>query len=146
MLLQNLKKIWKKNMWLIALTSPPLLVKLGYSLKFCHKFRYMYLYWKSNLFTAEPTHHPHIMSTPHPHATLPHQASQFLGSILKSIMHRSLRDVEVTVETLYSTIYYSKYFIELNIDKSTLYVALCNCLPLTKDTRVTLNAKITLAA
>ena len=29
-----------------------------------------------------------------------------------------------TVETLYSTIYYSKYFIELNIDKSTQYVAL----------------------
>ena len=29
-----------------------------------------------------------------------------------------------TVETLYSTIYYIKYFIELNIDKSTLYVAL----------------------
>ena len=29
-----------------------------------------------------------------------------------------------TVETLYSTIYYSKYFIELNFDKSTLYVAL----------------------
>ena len=30
----------------------------------------------------------------------------------------------VTVETLYSTIYYSKYFIELHIDKSTQYVAL----------------------
>ena len=29
-----------------------------------------------------------------------------------------------TVETLYSTIYYSKYFIELNFDKSTHYVAL----------------------
>ena len=29
-----------------------------------------------------------------------------------------------TVETLYSTIYYSKYFIELNFDKSTQYVAL----------------------
>ena len=29
-----------------------------------------------------------------------------------------------TVETLYSTIYYSKYFIELNLDKSTQYVAL----------------------
>ena len=29
-----------------------------------------------------------------------------------------------TVETLYSMIYYSKYFIELNIDKSTQYVAL----------------------
>ena len=29
-----------------------------------------------------------------------------------------------TVETLYSTIYYSKYFIELNFDKSTYYVAL----------------------
>ena len=30
----------------------------------------------------------------------------------------------ITVETLYSTIYYSKYFIELNIDKSTQYVTL----------------------
>ena len=29
-----------------------------------------------------------------------------------------------TVETLYSTIYYSKYFIELNFDKSTQYVVL----------------------
>ena len=29
-----------------------------------------------------------------------------------------------TVETRYSTIYYSKYFIELNLDKSTQYVAL----------------------
>ena len=29
-----------------------------------------------------------------------------------------------TVETLYSTIYYSKYFIDLNFDKSTQYVAL----------------------
>ena len=29
-----------------------------------------------------------------------------------------------TVETLYSTIYYSKYFIELNFDKFTQYVAL----------------------
>ena len=28
------------------------------------------------------------------------------------------------METLYSTIYYSKYFIELNIDKSTQYVSL----------------------
>ena len=32
--------------------------------------------------------------------------------------------VQNTVETLYSTIYYSKYFIELNFDKSTQYVAL----------------------
>ena len=31
-----------------------------------------------------------------------------------------------TVETLYSTIYYSKCFIELNFDKSTQYVALLN--------------------
>ena len=29
-----------------------------------------------------------------------------------------------TVETLYSTIYYSEYFIELNFDKSTQYVAI----------------------
>ena len=33
------------------------------------------------------------------------------------------RDQHTTVETLYSTIYYSKYFIELNFDKSTQYVA-----------------------
>ena len=33
-------------------------------------------------------------------------------------------DMTNTVETLYSTIYYSKYFIELNIDKSAQYVAL----------------------
>ena len=32
--------------------------------------------------------------------------------------------MECTVETLYSTIYYSKYFIELICDKSTQYVAL----------------------
>ena len=32
--------------------------------------------------------------------------------------------VQYIVETLYSTIYYSKYFIELNFDKSTQYVAL----------------------
>ena len=32
--------------------------------------------------------------------------------------------ITCTVETLYSTIYYSKYFIELNLDKSTQYVAL----------------------
>ena len=30
----------------------------------------------------------------------------------------------IKVETLYSTIYYSKHFIELNIDKSTQYVAI----------------------
>ena len=30
----------------------------------------------------------------------------------------------ITVETLYGTIYYSKYFMELNFDKSTLYVSL----------------------
>ena len=31
---------------------------------------------------------------------------------------------DVTVETLYSTIYHSKYFIELNFDKSSQYVVL----------------------
>ena len=35
-----------------------------------------------------------------------------------------VEDLDFTVETLYSTIYYSKYFIELNFDKSTQYVAL----------------------
>ena len=33
-------------------------------------------------------------------------------------------DCSTTVENLYNTIYYSKYFIELNFDKSTQYVAL----------------------
>ena len=32
--------------------------------------------------------------------------------------------ITCTVETLYSKIYYNKYFIELHIDKSTQYVAL----------------------
>ena len=36
----------------------------------------------------------------------------------------SFKPLSATVETLYSTIYYSKYFIELNFDKSTQYVAL----------------------
>ena len=36
----------------------------------------------------------------------------------------STPDDDYTVETLYSTIYYNKYFIELHIDKSTQYVAL----------------------
>ena len=39
--------------------------------------------------------------------------------------HSWTRNIDpITVETLYSTIYYSKYFIELHIDKSTQYVAL----------------------
>ena len=42
--------------------------------------------------------------------------------ILKSdFLQKNIRN---TVETLYSQIYYSKYFIKLNIDKSTQYVAL----------------------
>ena len=46
------------------------------------------------------------------------------GSKLKTFQ-RALQDqISHTVETLYSTIYYSKYFIELNFDKSTQYVAL----------------------
>ena len=36
----------------------------------------------------------------------------------------SLAPERYIVETLYSTIYYSKYFTELNFDKSTQYVAL----------------------
>ena len=35
-----------------------------------------------------------------------------------------IQSLQSTVETLYSTIYYSKYLIELNFDKSTQYVAL----------------------
>ena len=53
----------------------------------------------------------------------------FSGDILADIIVRpewvnSLTLGDDTVETLYSTIYYSKYFIELNFDKSTQYVAL----------------------
>ena len=43
-------------------------------------------------------------------------------NILKQKEH--MHSLTYTVETLYSTIYYSKYFIELNFDKSTQYVAL----------------------
>ena len=56
----------------------------------------------------------------------------------QELMHNSITDnpllcrhwfrvqhtTDYTVETLYSTIYLSKYFIELNNDKSTQYVAL----------------------
>ena len=44
---------------------------------------------------------------------IPHLYRQVIGSSIVS-----------TVETLYSMIYYSKYSIELNIGKSTQYVAL----------------------
>ena len=40
------------------------------------------------------------------------------------LIHSFVENKTYTVETLCSTIYYSKYFIELNIDRSTLYVAL----------------------
>ena len=42
----------------------------------------------------------------------------------KSLLKQMITQFTNTVETLYSTIYYSKYFIELNNDKSTQYVAL----------------------
>ena len=42
---------------------------------------------------------------------------------LSETVKKSMHHIN-TVETLYSTIYYSKYFIELNFDKSTQYVAL----------------------
>ena len=50
----------------------------------------------------------------------------FFSFFFKSWMnaHKFLYHIKITVETLYSTIYYSRYFIELNFDKSTQYVAL----------------------
>ena len=54
-----------------------------------------------------------------------HYLSQSWPRSMTSIVDDGSTDWHVnTVETLYSTIYYSKYFIELNIDKSTQYVAL----------------------
>ena len=46
--------------------------------------------------------------------------------LMYSVLHclYSVGNKITTVETLYSTIYYSKYFIELNFEKSTQYVAL----------------------
>ena len=44
--------------------------------------------------------------------------------IIHNLAHWTFGYMVATVETLYSTIYYSKYFIELNFDKSTQYVAL----------------------
>ena len=48
----------------------------------------------------------------------------FIGMLCCLKHSDSLVQLVTTVETLYSTIYYSKYFIELNFDKSTQYVAL----------------------
>ena len=42
----------------------------------------------------------------------------------QNVFENAVWKIEATVETLYRTIYYSKYFIELNFDKSTQYVAL----------------------
>ena len=52
--------------------------------------------------------------------------SNFTPIVLASFLCSEFenRTFRITVETLYSTIYYSKYFIELNFDKSTQYVAL----------------------
>ena len=47
----------------------------------------------------------------------------FMAFIWK-LFHSKCPNHYCTVETFYSTIYYSKYFIELNFDKSTQYVAL----------------------
>ena len=49
---------------------------------------------------------------------------ELLQSFAKPLMLILLPLVPHTVETLYSTIYYSNYFIELNFDKSTQYAAL----------------------
>ena len=63
-------------------------------------------------------------------SSVSHVCSIFIVVILSStlcyigIKPCYVENPQYTVETLYSTIYYSKYFIELNIDKSTQYVAL----------------------
>ena len=68
-------------------------------------------------------HHPH----PHPHLNLNLNLSPSFSrcnEITLCVFIQTFTSIIDTVETLYSTIYYSKYFIELNIDKSTQYVAL----------------------
>ena len=52
-----------------------------------------------------------------------HESSEFIAIFL-NVHNKTHQNCAYTVETLYSTIYNSKYFIELNIDKSTQYVAL----------------------
>ena len=53
------------------------------------------------------------------------EMSCFISCPWHWLLKHSSKSIEVsTVETLYSTIYYSKYFIELHIDKSTQYVVL----------------------
>ena len=46
------------------------------------------------------------------------------AQITVAIQQDSSKKLGTTVETLYSTIYHSKYFIELNFDKSSQYVVL----------------------
>ena len=53
-----------------------------------------------------------------------HSECQYHGCWCPGSLHHHVISNHGTVETLYSTIYYSKYFIELNFDKSTQYVAL----------------------
>ena len=65
----------------------------------------------------------------HHHETSSHRpqcsaAGSMLPQFMPPVYVLLLSSQCYTVETLYSTIYYSKYFIELNIDKSTQYVAL----------------------
>ena len=52
-----------------------------------------------------------------------HSAVGYVSHAHCNILLCSVGNKITTVETLYSTIYYSKYFIELNFDKSTQYVA-----------------------
>ena len=53
-----------------------------------------------------------------------YERTSFAVVLWLRLIHSFVENKTYTVETLCSTIYYSKYFIELNIDRSTLYVAL----------------------
>ena len=66
-----------------------------------------------------------VLSEKHGNLYLNHQLWQNMPQAsMWSFSKHNLHAQGSTVETLYSTIYYSKYFIELNFDKSTQYVAL----------------------
>ena len=83
-------------------------VPIAFTWKFCSKCRRhlsLNCIWKS--------HNQHIEA-----------GTKWLTFCRKRFQIHFLKCKFYTVETLYSTIYYSKYFIELNFDKSTQYVAL----------------------
>ena len=60
---------------------------------------------------------------PEPMVTKGHDIILCHQTIVTENIYEWISAKNATVETLYSTIYYSKYFIELNFDKSTQYVA-----------------------